>query len=78
MSRALHDPDSANNASRANVDTTVINFERHRGERGNRSPQGLRPQIALIVEALARAAARHDYRRGMEAAARPKAKGASR
>jgi hypothetical protein len=43
-------------------------------ERQNR-PQGLRPGIARIVEALARAAARHEYR-GMEAAAGSKARGA--
>jgi hypothetical protein len=34
-----------------------------------------RPQIALVVEALARAAARRDYRRAIEAAATPEAGG---
>jgi hypothetical protein len=43
-------------------------------ERQNRS-QGLRPEVARIVEALARAAARRDYRRAIEAAATPEARG---
>jgi hypothetical protein len=41
-------------------------------------PQGLRPEIAVIVEALARAAARREYRRAMEAAIGSKTRGAQR
>jgi hypothetical protein len=79
MSRARRvyssDGDASSDADRR---VSVVNFEGETGECRNRSPQGLRPQIALIVEALARTAARREYRRAMEAAARPKAEGADR
>jgi hypothetical protein len=75
--RRVYGPDS-DASSGADRRVSVVNLEPHLGERRNRSPQGLRPQIALIVEALARAAARREYRRAMEAAARPKAEGAGK
>jgi hypothetical protein len=79
MSRARRVYSSNGEASSAaDRRVSVVNFEGQTGERRNRSPQGLRPQIALIVEALARTAARREYRRAMEAAARPKAEGAGR
>jgi hypothetical protein len=46
-------------------------------ERQNR-PQALRPEIARVIEALARAAARRDYRLAMEAALRSKAESGAR